>query len=249
MKQKALPGKFSMLIRSTIFSIILPIFTMFYSLLCVGSLVLPFRYRFPIVMGWSRSVIWLLRVICHIDYHVEGLHHIPKNRNGIIMSKHQSAWETFYLPPRFHEVAIIMKRELYWVPFFGWGAIAAEPIAINRSDKRSAMAQIIAKGKKYLEAGRWILVFPEGTRVSPGHAGTYRLGGARLAVETGYPILPVAHNAGCYWSKRKFIKTPGTVKVIYGPLIETKDRSAEEVLELTRDWIEATMATIDPHYK
>ncbi len=248
MKKKSLPGKFSMLIRSIIFAIVMPVFTIFYSLICLASYPLPMRYGCRVVMGWSRSIVWFLKVICHIDYHVTGLENIPHDRNGIVMSKHQSAWETFYLPPQFNQTAIILKRELYWVPFFGWGMLACRPIAINRSNTSSAMAQIISKGTKYLAAGRWILVFPEGTRISPGHAGKYRLGGARLAAETGYPVLPVAHNAGCYWSKRKFIKTPGTIKLVYGPLIESKGRSAEEIIELTKTWIENTMATIDPHY-
>jgi 1-acyl-sn-glycerol-3-phosphate acyltransferase len=244
MQKKSLPGKFSMLIRSTIFSIVVPVFTVFYSMLCVASWVLPLRYRFKVVMGWSRTIVWLLKVICHIDYHISGRENITKDRNGIIMSKHQSAWETFYLPPRFNETAIILKRELYWVPFFGWGMAACSPIGINRNDKSSAMTQIITQGKKYLEAGRWVLVFPEGTRIAPGQIGKYRMGGARLAVETGYPILPVAHDAGYYWSRRKFIKTPGTIQLIYGPMIETKGRTAEEVLQQTKDWIETTMLTL-----
>jgi 1-acyl-sn-glycerol-3-phosphate acyltransferase len=136
------------------------------------------------------------------------------------------------------------KRELLWLPFFGWGLAAGDPISINRSDGASAMKQIIAKGKKCLDSGRWVLVFPEGTRVAPGVAGKYRLGGARLAVASGYPVIPVALNAGHYWPRRKFIKRPGTVRVVIGPPIESKGRSAEEVLNLTRAWIEDTMARI-----
>jgi 1-acyl-sn-glycerol-3-phosphate acyltransferase len=242
--QKKLPGKFSMLIRSTIFSIVVPVFTVFYSMLCVASYVMPLRYRFHVVMGWSRTIVWLLKVICCIDYKITGRENIPKDRNGIVMSKHQSAWETFYLPPRFHQTAIILKRELYWVPFFGWGMAASNPIGINRNDKLSAMNQIITKGKQCLEEGRWVLVFPEGTRIAPGEVGKYRLGGARLASDSGYPVLPVAHDAGYYWSRRKFIKTPGTIEVVYGPIIETKGRTAEEILALTKDWIEGTMVKL-----
>jgi 1-acyl-sn-glycerol-3-phosphate acyltransferase len=244
MQKKSLPGKFSMLIRSAIFSVVVPVFTVFYSMLCVASWPLPLRYRFQVVMGWSRTIVWLLKVICHIDYQIIGRESIDCSRTSIIMSKHQSAWETFYLPPRFKETAIILKRELYWVPFFGWGMAPSSPIGIDRNNKASAMSQIITQGKKYLDAGRWVLVFPEGTRIAPGEVGKYRLGGARLAVEAGYPILPVAHNAGYYWSRRKFIKTPGTIKLVYGPLIETKGRTAEEVLQLTKDWIETTMLTL-----
>ncbi|MES2217431.1 MAG: 1-acyl-sn-glycerol-3-phosphate acyltransferase [Pseudomonadota bacterium] len=244
-KQAALPGKISMFFRSLIFVTVLPVFTIFYSMICVASYPLPLRYRFAIVMGWSRSAVWLLKVICHIDYQETGLENIPRDRCGIIMSKHQSSWETFYLPPQFHETAIILKRELCWVPFFGWGMAAIDPIAINRSEGSSAMTQVMKQGKECLVQGRWILVFPEGTRIAPGHVGKYKLGGARLAVDTGSPIIPVAHNAGTYWSKRKFIKRPGTIKVVFGPVIETVGRTAEAVLEETKSWIESTMLKID----
>ena len=248
MQKKPLPGKFSMLIRSAIYFVIAPVFTMVYSLICVLAYPLPLRYSFRVVMGWSRSMVWLLKVICCIDYEVRGQEHIKQDRNGIIMSKHQSAWETFYIPPQFNETAIILKRELFWVPFFGWGMAACHPIAINRNDKSSAMAQIIQQGKKCLERGRWVLVFPEGTRIAPGQTGKYRLGGARLAVESGYPILPVAHNAGHFWSRRKFTKTPGTIQLVYGPMIESKGRTAEEVLELTKNLIETTILTLVPSH-
>jgi 1-acyl-sn-glycerol-3-phosphate acyltransferase len=248
MKKKSLPGTFSMFIRSAIYSVVTFIFTLFYSLLCVACFALPFRYRFKVVMGWSRTMVWLLKVICCIDYHEEGFDKVDLSRNGIVMCKHQSAWETFFVPPRFHQTAIILKRELLWMPFFGWGAAAASPIAINRSDKISSMAQIIGKGKKYLAAGRWILVFPEGTRVAVGDSSKYRLGGARLAAETGYPVLPIAHNAGCFWPRRKFIKRPGTIQVVFGPLIESKGRTAEEILALTKEWIETTIEKMDTQY-
>jgi 1-acyl-sn-glycerol-3-phosphate acyltransferase len=239
------PGKISMFLRSLLFAIVVPLFTSVWSFICVMAFPLPLRIRNEVVMVWTRSVVWLLKVICRIDYHIEGWENIPRDRNGVIMSKHQSAWETFFLPANFKETAIILKRELYWVPFFGWGMAVTDPIGINRSDKASAMTQIITKGKKCLQAGRWVLVFPEGTRIAPGQVGKYRMGGARLAVDAGYPVLPVAHNAGRFWFRRKFIKHPGTITLVFGPLIETSGRSAEKVLELTKDWIETTMQRID----
>ena len=124
-----------------------------------------------------------------------------------------------------------------------------DPIAIDRSAKASAMAQIIKKGKACLNAGRWILIFPEGTRIPPGQIGKYRLGGARLAVDSGYPILPVAHNAGRFWFRRKFIKRPGTIRVVFGPLIESKGKTPEQLLELTKNWIEKTMDEIDAPFR
>lgn len=169
------------------------------------------------------------------------MENIPTNRSGVVLSKHQSTWETFFLQGLFYQSAIILKRELLWVPFFGWGLAIIDPIAINRSNTNNAMSQIITKGRKCLEAGRWILVFPEGTRIPYGQVGKYRVGGARLATATGYPVIPVAHNAGRFWPKRSFLKTPGTIHVVIGPLIETIDRSAEEVLAEAKNWIEGTM--------
>jgi 1-acyl-sn-glycerol-3-phosphate acyltransferase len=179
-----------------------------------------------------------------VNYQIDGLENIPKDRVAVILSKHQSTWETFYLPTLFNQAAIILKKELLWVPFFGWGLGITDPIAINRNDPKSAMDQIIQQGKKCLDTGRFILVFPEGTRIPPGKVGKYRLGGARLATATGYPVIPVAHNAGKHWKKRGFYKIPGTIQVIIGPLIETKDRTAEEVLNQAKNWIEDKMKNL-----
>ena len=245
MKKKSWVSRINIFIRSLLFSAFMSIYTIFYSFLSVSLFPFPLRYRFAMIMAWTRTMIWVLKTICHVDYTVEGWENIPKDRNGVIMCKHQSTWETFFIPGHFFQPAIILKRELLFVPFFGWGLATIDPIAINRSDRRSAMDQIIAKGKKCLDAKRWVLVFPEGTRIAPGAVGKYRVGGARLATATGYPILPIAHNAGRFWPKRGFIKTPGTIKVVIGPLIETKDRSPEEVLHETKAWIENTMQTID----
>src|SRR3990167_3746852 len=235
----------NLLIRSLLFTVILIVIIIPYSFLCLCSLPLPLRYRCILVMSWTNLMIWILKVICRVNYEVRGLKNIPKDRNSIILSKHQSTWETFFLPGLFGQPAIILKRELFWVPFFGWGLAVIDPIAINRRDSSSAMEQIISKGKRCLDAGRWILVFPEGTRIPYGKIGNYRLGGARLAVATGYPVLPIAHNAGRFWEKRTFIKKPGTIQVVIGPLIETKNRKPEEVMEQVKNWIEETIVQID----
>lgn len=235
----------NLFIRSLIFSVIMIVTATVWSCVCILTFPFPLRIRFGTVILWTNWIIKVLKVVCNIDYRLEGAENIPADRNGVILCKHQSTWETFFMPGLFHGPAIILKRELYWVPFFGWGLAVIDPIAINRSDRSSAMAQILKKGKKCLDEGRWVLVFPEGTRVAPGHAGHYRLGGARLAVHAGYPVIPVVHNAGRFWSRRKFIKRPGTVRVVVGPLIETKNRKPEEVLEEAKNWIEETMLRID----
>jgi len=235
----------NMFFRSLFFSAFMSIYTVFYSFISVSLFPFPLRYRFAFIMAWTKTIIWVLQKTCYINYEVEGWENIPKDRNGIIMCKHQSTWETFFVPSHFYQPAIILKRELLWVPFFGWGLATVDPIAINRKNSQSAMQQIIKKGRACLEAKRWVLVFPEGTRIAPGKVGKYRLGGARLAAETGYPILPIAHNAGRFWPKHGFLKKPGTITVIIGPLIETKNRTPEKVLEETKQWIEGAMQRIE----
>lgn len=234
----------NLFIRSLLFSIISISLICIFSMLCLVMMPFPLRYRHALLRFFVFLYLGTLEKVCRIYSRVEGLENVPKNHFGIIFSKHQSAWETFFLPTIFHDPAVIAKRELIWIPFFGWGLAAADPILINRSDKTSAMQQIINKGKKCLAAGRWILVFPEGTRTPVGHVGKYHLGGARLAVATDAPVIPVAHNAGYFWPRRKFIKHPGTVTVVIGPVIESKGRTPEEVMALAKDWIESTVTRI-----
>lgn len=236
--------RMTIMLRTFLFTLFMSIVTIFYSFFCVAARILPFRYRYAIIMAWTRTMIFALKMICHVNYIVEGLENIPKDRHGIILSKHQSTWETFFLPPLFHQAAIILKKELLWVPFFGWGLAIIDPIAINRRNPASAMDQVITQGKACLAAGRWILVFPEGTRIPYGKVGKYRLGGARLAVAALAPVIPVAHNAGRHWPKRGWIQ-PGTIKVVIGPLIETKGLSPDAVLEQAKQWIENTVAHLD----
>jgi len=241
MSKKGFFYNIGLFLRSLLFSSIVIITVTFYSFFCVAAFILPTRYRCAMIAGWTSFMLWVLKVVCGIKVKVEGIKNIPKDSNGIVMCKHQSTWETFFLPQHFPQVAIILKKQLLWVPFFGWGLASTDPIAIDRSKKSSAMEQILKKGKEYLNKGRWILVFPEGTRIPYGQVGKYNLGGARLATHTGYPIIPVAHNAGRFWPRRRFIKIPGTVHVVFGPLIETKDRSPEDVMAEVKEWIESTI--------
>lgn len=235
----------NLFIRSLLFTSFNLAFIFCYSFLCLVAFPLPLRFRYGLITFYLSVVLWMLKVICRIDYELIGAENIPKDRNGVILSKHQSTWETFFLPILFKQPAIILKRELLWVPFFGWGLASTNPIAIDRNNHATAMDQIIKKGKECLDSKRWILVFPEGTRIPVGKVGKYRLGGARLAVGTGYPVIPVAHDAGKFWPRRKFIKQPGTIKIVIGPLIETKGRTAEEVMNEAKNWIEETVKKID----
>ncbi len=231
-------------LRSLIFSVFSISMIFVFSFICLASFLLPLRWRFVVLIAFSRLYLNGLRVICGVNYTVEGVENIPTDRSGVILCKHQSTWETFLVPIYFNQVAALAKRELMWIPFFGWGLAASRPIAIDRSNKSSAMQQIITKGSQFIKDGRWIMVFPEGTRIPVGQVGKYHLGGARLAVATEAPVVPIAHNAGYFWPRRKFIKYPGTIRVVIGPVIESKGRTPEEVMSLAQDWIESTVVKI-----
>ena len=238
-------SRVNIFIRSLIFWLFSTITLPIYSTFILFTFPLSIHARHVFILFYVHFYIYVLDKLCGIHYTVEGLENIPKDRVGIVMSKHQSTWETFFLATLFHSPSFISKRKLGWIPFFGWAMAVSEPIFINRSDKSSAMQQLLTKGKKVLEQNRWIIVFPEGTRTARGTIGHYHSGGARLAVATGYPIIPVAHNAGKCWPRRTFLKLPGTVTMVIGPPIASKDQTPEALLRRTKDWIEQTMVRID----
>jgi 1-acyl-sn-glycerol-3-phosphate acyltransferase len=235
----------NLFIRSFIFQTGFAISCILYCFICLLAAPFPLRIRYKVTQQWIAGMVSWCRFICHVDYQIDGWHHAREIKSGIIMSKHQSAWETFFLSSSFDQVAMIIKKELLWMPFLGWGLGLLSPIAINRKDTKSAMQQIIQQGKRCLEAGRWVVIFPEGTRVASGQIGEYRIGGARLAVATGYPIVPMAHNAGRLWPRKKFILRPGLIRVVFGPPIDPQGKTAEEVLELTKNWIENQMLELN----
>ncbi|MCD6041165.1 MAG: plsC [Burkholderiales bacterium] len=224
-------------LRSALFALGLAVFTPPYALLALATFPLPRMTRYRIISGWSRLVILLARRILGIEWQVEGRENLP-TRPSVILSKHQSAWETMafqmIFPPQVH----VLKRELLWIPFFGWGLALMSPIAINRSRGTSALRAIARRGRERLAQGFWVVVFPEGTRVAPGEERKYHLGGAWLAVEAGAPVVPVAHNAGLLWPRNAFLKRPGKIIVRIGPPIEPADRDPKTVNEIARTWIE-----------
>lgn len=207
-----------------------------------GMLMAPFAFntRFGFIVRWCRFNLWWLKRTCGLSYRVEGLENIPRT-NTVVLSKHQSAWETLALALLFRPPAWVVKKELLWLPFFGWGLALLEPIAINRNAGRKALQQLLDQGMRALNKGRWVIIFPEGTRVAPGERRRYQLGGARLAALSGYPVVPVAHNAGLYWPRRGFIKHPGTIRLCIGPLIQSTNRSPEEITAAAETWIEEKM--------
>jgi len=205
----------------------------------------PFSFR--LAAGFAKTYAGLMlswaRWTCGIRYEVSGWENVP-SEPVILMSKHQSAWETLFMQATFPPQCWIVKRELLWLPFVGWGLMAIRCIAIDRSSGKTAREQIIEQGARRLKEGMWISIFPEGTRVAPGRRGRYGIGGALLATRTGAPILPMAHNAGEYWPRYAFRKRPGVVRVVLGPLIRTEGRDAVSVNNEMESWIEERMQTI-----
>ena len=225
------------LLRSSLFALALILVTPPYAVIALTTFLLPRMARYRIISGWSRLVILLSKVILNIQWRVEGRENLP-SRPAVILSKHQSAWETLafqaIFPPQVH----VLKRELLWIPFFGWGLALMSPIAIDRSRGVAALRSIARRGRERLEQGFWVVVFPEGTRVAPGERRSYQLGGAWLAAASGAPIVPVAHNAGLVWPRNAFLKRPGTVTVRIGPPIDSVNRDPKALNALAETWIE-----------
>lgn len=230
-------------IRSLLFFLVQIIWVSFYATLVLFTFPLKPHARHFFITGLARSLIWLLRIICNVRMEVRGTENIPKEP-CIILCKHQSAWETFALQTVFPDQVYVLKRELLWLPFFGWGLALHSPIAINRSKGKDAMRQLLKQGKERLDNGFCVVVFPEGTRMPPGMRGKYKLGGAMLAASSGAPVAPVAHNAGKFWGRNSFMKHPGTIVMSIGKPIVTAGLKAEEINRRVEDWIEAEVERI-----
>lgn len=238
------PLSLNLFLRSLLFSCGMVVSTMVVASLVILSFAMPFRWRYRLSQLWSRFNIFWLRLTCQIDYQLIGVENIP-DRPVVIMAKHQSTWETLffqqYLPP----IAWVIKRELIWIPFFGWAMALLRPIAIDRQAGASAVKQVIRQGVEHLQQGQWVLIFPEGTRVAPGVRKRYGMGGTVLAVRSGCPILPVALNTGKFWPRGRFIKRPGTIQVIFGPLLDSTGHSPQDLTQQVENWIEKTMERIE----
>ncbi len=223
-------------LRSLIFLLVKAVMTIPFSLITLMTFPLPAMARYRVISQWSWIVNWLARVIVGISYRVEGLENLPAEP-AVILSKHQSAWETIVFQQIFPPLSFVLKKNLLYIPFFGWGLALFSPIAIDRGAAREALKQIEAQGRQRLKTGFWVLIFPEGTRVAPGEDGRFQIGGAWLAVKAGVPVVPVAHNAGRFWPKNGFLKYPGEIVVKIGAPIPTAGRKAMHVLAESENWI------------
>ncbi len=203
-----------------------------------------FSVRNSVIRQWVHFQIWMLRILCNLSYEVEGKENIPEG-GFVLLAKHQSTWETFAFQMIFPPITWVAKRELLWVPWFGWGLAMTDPIMINRRAGKRALDQVIEQGSKRLKQGRCVVIFPEGTRVPAGTRRKYGIGGSILAAKTGFPVLPVAHNAGMFWGRRTPIIQPGVIRLVIGPAINSKGLSAEDIRNRTEDWIETKMMELE----
>ncbi len=227
------------LVRSTLYFLgVIPL-TLFFVPLSLLISPLPFPTRYKIVSRWALYNLWWLEKMCNLRSRIEGLEHIPRGP-AIIMCNHQSAWETLKLQEIFSPQVWVLKRELLWIPLFGWGLATLKPIAINRSSGKKAVQQVLEQGTERLKQGIWVTIFPEGTRIKPGTTRRYGKSGGLLAEKSGYPIVPVAHNAGLFWPRRGFLKRPGVIDMVIGPIIDPKGKTADEITQEVKQWIDST---------
>ncbi|MCX7203635.1 MAG: lysophospholipid acyltransferase family protein [Burkholderiales bacterium] len=233
-------------LRSALFLLFQAVTVVPYGILCLLMAPLPLHVRYRVTTGWPRIVLWAARVICGIRWQVKGWENLP-NGPAVLLSKHQSTWETFfyisYMPK---ELCFVFKRELLWVPFFGWGIGLLKMIHIDRSQGRDAFESVVQQGQRKLDEGRWIIMFPEGTRIPRGRRGKYKSGGSRLAIRTAAPVIPMAVNSAACWPKRPWIKRPGLITVSIGPPIASDGLSPDQLSTEVEHWIEAEMRRIDP---
>ncbi len=205
----------------------------------------PMRLRFAIIAVWYRLFMFLCRSVLGLHYQVIGRDNIP-SAPSVILSKHQSAWETVALQAIFPPLVFVLKKSLMMIPFLGWAFIAVKMISIDRQAGKDALRQVIDQGCERLKAGYWVVIFPEGTRIAPGQTRRFKAGGAHLAVSAGVLAVPVAHNAGEFWARNAFVKKPGMITVSIGPPIDPAGKSADEITTLAERWVEAEMRRISP---
>jgi 1-acyl-sn-glycerol-3-phosphate acyltransferase len=204
---------------------------------------------YRIARGWLAQVMNGARVICGVRWRVHGMENLPTGHTSpaILLVKHQSTLETFLMPVLMpHPLAYVFKRELLYIPFFGWAIGRLDMVHIDRSQRAQAFNKVVEQGKRLLAQGVWVIMFPEGTRIPRGEAGNYKSGGTRLAVATGAPVIPVAVTSGRCWPRKSMIKHPGLVDVSIGQPIPSTGRNPEELMREVESWIESEMRRLDP---
>ncbi|MFZ2854195.1 MAG: lysophospholipid acyltransferase family protein [Rhodocyclaceae bacterium] len=234
------------LIRSALFLLLATLLTIPFGILVSLAMVFPMRTRYAIIATWRSGFMALCSSVLGIRYRVLGRENIPAEPS-VILAKHQSAWETVGLQEIFPPLVFVLKKSLLALPFFGWGLAAMKMISIDREAGKGALRQVVDQGRDRLDAGFWVVIFPEGTRVAPGQKRRFKPGGVHLAVQTGRQVVPVAHDAGEVWGKNSFLKSPGLITVSIGPAIAPAGKSEAEINHLVEAWIDAEMRRLSPH--
>ena len=232
------------LIRSILFNLGMLVITPIFSVFAILLFPLPAVLHSRIISSWAYLAMFWLKVTCGLSFRVIGKENIPHHA-CIVLAKHQSAWETIAFQVIFPPQIWVMKRSLLLIPFLGWAFAALKAIAIDRAAGRDALKQMVEQGKDRLARGLWVVIFPEGTRIAPGKKGKYHIGGAWLATHTQATVVPVAHNAGEFWRKNAFTKTPGVITVSIGKPIDSTGMRPDALNQMVEDWIEGEM----PHLK
>ncbi|MGH1373040.1 MAG: lysophospholipid acyltransferase family protein [Cellvibrionaceae bacterium] len=233
-----------LLLRSLIFYTVFLAGAVFFGVLGIFLIPLPYRFRSQFFLSFNRLVLWALKVFCGVKHEITGQENIPKDQPVVVLAKHQSTWETMFLQLHFHPISTILKRELLRIPCFGWGLALLRPIPIDRSNPRQALKKVKELGLKRLASGNSVLVFPEGTRTAVGEAGSYARSGADIALNAKVSILPVAHNAGSYWPMDTILKRPGIIQVSIGKAIATDGKNSKQLTQEAKQWIETEVSNM-----
>lgn len=226
-----------LILRSLLFYIGQIISTILIAPIGIIAFPLDFKKRYYLITRWAVFNLWWLKICCNVTYEIKGKDNIP-GKPCIVMSKHQSAFETLALQQIFIPQVWILKKELLQIPIYGWGLASMQPIAINRDSTIKSFRQIADQGCERLQKGYWVIIFPEGTRVAPNKKKKYLPGGGMLAEKSGAQVVPVAHNAGRLWSRNSMIKKPGLITIKIGPVIESENKSAKKITDEVENWIE-----------
>ncbi|MDR2636775.1 MAG: 1-acyl-sn-glycerol-3-phosphate acyltransferase [Zoogloeaceae bacterium] len=233
-------------LRSALFWLATSLLTIPIGLLLCLLIPFPYKGRCVVVRFWWRCFLAMSRWIVGLRMELKGRENIPASP-VLVLSKHESAWETVGLQSVFIPAVFVLKKELLKIPFFGWGLYALRSIAIDRDAGRQALKQMLEQGRERLQSGIWVIVFPEGSRVPPGETARYKRGAAYLALKTGTPVLPVAHNAADFWPKKDWRIRPGVITVSVGPPIPSEGMDDARINAAVEDWIEGEMRVIAPH--
>ena len=227
----------SIKIRSVLFFVLYNLAGIIHSIFCVliGPF-LPYRHRYNFVNLWTGFAMWLLQRLNGVRIQVEGRENLPTGA-FVVLANHQSSFETFYMQLLIRPQATVLKRELLWLPFFGWALALLKPIKINRRKGNTALKSVLLQGKQRLDDGIPVVIYPEGTRQAPGTLGKFNHGGTMLACQAGVPVVAISHNSGDCWPARSWLRLPGTITLRISPPISSDGKKAKVVTAEAENWI------------